>query len=98
MDHWITFALGLGTFAVVQWGLLSLLPLSLTYYKDGQAHRRRMTMGHLIRYAMRSQVELHGPLLYVDTGREKGIVGGNWAALALAALVVGPWVLRTEIY
>lgn len=94
----MTFALGLGTFAVVQWGLLALLPLSLTYYQDGQAHRRRMTLGRLIHHAMRSQVELHGPLLYVDTGREKGTVGGNWAALALAALVVGPWVLRTDLY
>lgn len=91
------FTLGLATFAVIQWGLLALLPLSLTYYEDGMAKRRRMSFGQLVRHAMANRVELHGPLLYVDTGQERGNVGGNWAALALAALVVGPWVLRTEL-
>lgn len=95
---WLMFALGLVTFAVIQWGILALLPLSITYYKDGHAHRRRLTLGQLIGHAVRNRVELHGPLLYVDTGQEKGTVGGNWAALAIASLVVGPWVLQSDIY
>ncbi len=91
------FGLGLATFALVQWSLLAFLPLSLTYYSGGQAQRRRMSLGQLIRHAVRNDVEMHGPLLYVDTGREQGLVGGNWAVLSLAVLVVGPWVLRSEL-
>ena len=91
------FALGLATFAFVQWGLLALLPLSLTYYdSENRAHRRRMSLGQLIGHAARRDVEMHGPLLYVDTGKEKGLVGGNWMAMSLAVLVVGPWVLRSD--
>ncbi len=98
MAEWLSFALGLVTFAIVQWGLLALLPLSFTYYENGQARRRHMSLGQLIKHAMKHDVELHGPLLYVDTGKEKGLIGGNWAALALAVLVVGPWVLKSEIF
>lgn len=97
VQAWLLFTLGLATCAVVQWTLLALLPLSLTYYERGQAFRRRIKLWTLIRHAHRNGVEMHGPLLYLDTGREKGMVGGTWAALALAALVVGPWVARTEL-
>lgn len=98
MPGWLLFTLGLATFAFVQWSLLALLPLSVTYYEDGRPRRRSLRMGQLIRHAFQGHVELHGPLLFVDTGQEKGTVGGNWAALALAALVVGPWVARSRIY
>lgn len=97
MQAWLFFAFGLATCAIVQWTLLAFVPLSLTYYEGGRAFRRRLTLGSLIRHAARNGVELHGPLLYLDTGKEKGTVGGNWAALALASLVVGPWVDKTEL-
>ena len=98
MQDWLLFTLGLGTCALVQWTLLSLVPLSLTYYEGGQAFRRPIKLWTLIRHAHRRGVEMHGPLLYLDTGQQKGMVGGSWAALALAALVVGPWVARTELH
>jgi hypothetical protein len=97
VQDWLFFALGLLTCAVVQWTLLAFLPLSLTYYEGGRPYRRRLSLGSLIAHAARDGVELHGSLLYLDTGREKGTVGGNWAALALASLVVGPWVDKSEL-
>lgn len=98
VQAWLLFASGLLTCAIVQWTLLSLIPLSLTYYEGGQAFRRPIKLWTLVRHAHRRGVELHGPLLYLDTGKERGTVGGNWAALAIASLVVAPWVLKTDIF
>ena len=98
MQDWLLFTLGLATCAVIQWTLLSLIPLSLTYYEGGHAHRRPIKLWTLIRHAHRRGVELHGPLLYLDTGQQKGTVGGSWAALAIASLVIAPWVLKTDIF
>lgn len=96
MQEWLIFALGLATCAIVQWTLLSLLPLTLTYYEGGRAFRRRIKLWTLIRHAARRGVELHGSLLWLDTGKERGTVGGGWAAMALASLVIGPWVDKSD--
>ena len=98
MEAWLLFTLGLATCAAIQWTFLALLPLSLTYWDGGQAHRRPIRLWTLIRHAHRNGVELHGPLLYLDTGQHKGTVGGSWAALALASLVIAPWVMKTDIF
>jgi hypothetical protein len=98
VQGWLIYAFGLVSCALIQWTLLSLVPLSLTYYEGGQAFRKPIKLWTLIRHAHHRGVELHGPLLYLDTGRQKGTVGGSWAALALASIVVAPWVLKTDIF
>ena len=97
MVDWFTFGLAAVIVLVVQWGLIMLLPMSLTYYEGGHAKRRRMRMVHLIRHMAKGQVEMHGPLLFLDTGTHKGNIGAHWSVLALAWLVVGPWVSRTRL-
>jgi cytochrome c-type biogenesis protein CcmE len=92
---WVVFAVGLALVELLQWAILFNLPLSLTYYQDGMAQRRRIRLGELVRHMVRGRVEMHGPLLYVDLGDERGNIGAHWSVLALATLIVGPWVLRT---
>jgi hypothetical protein len=94
---WFSFGLAAVIVVVVQWGLILLLPMSLTYYEGGHAKRRRIRMATLIRHMAKDQVEMHGPLLFVDTGTHRGNVGAHWSVLALAWLVVGPWVARSKL-
>jgi hypothetical protein len=96
MVDWSTFALAAVIVLVVQWGLILLLPMSLTYYEGGQAKRRSIRMVHLIRHMAKGRVEMHGPLLFLDTGAQKGNVGAHWSVLALAWLVVAPWVAKSK--
>jgi hypothetical protein len=97
MVDWFTFGLAALIVLVVQWGLILLLPMTLTYYEGGQARRRKLRMIHLVRHMAKGQVEMHGPLLFVDTGAQKGNVGAHWTILALAWLVVGPWVAKSKL-
>lgn len=97
MIDWLTFGLAAAIVLVVQWGIILVLPMSLTYYEDGKAKRRSIRMAHLLRHMAKGQVEMHGPLLFVDTGTHKGNVGAHWTVLALAWLVVGPWVTRSKL-
>lgn len=97
MVDWFSFVLAAAIVLVVQWGLILLLPMTLTYYEGGHAKRRTIRMVHLLRHMAKGQVEMHGPLLFVDTGIHKGNVGAHWTVLALAWLVVGPWVDRSEL-
>lgn len=97
MVDWFTFALAAVIVLVIQWGLILLLPMSLTYYEGGQAKRRSIRMVHLIRHMAKGRVEMHGPLLFLDTGTQKGNVGAHWSVLALAWLVVAPWVAKTKV-
>jgi hypothetical protein len=97
MVDWITFGLAAAIVLVVQWGLILLLPMSLTYYEGGQARRRTIRMAHLVLHMAKGRVEMHGPLLFVDTGLQKGNVGAHWTVLSLAWLVVGPWVARSKL-
>jgi hypothetical protein len=94
---WFTFGLAIVLVLLVQWGLILLLPMTITYYEGGLAKRRSIRMAHLIRHMAKRQVEMHGPLLFVDNGTHKGNVGAHWTVLALAWLVVGPWVSRTKL-
>ncbi|MEA3136020.1 MAG: hypothetical protein QOJ26_923 [Thermoplasmata archaeon] len=98
MVDWFSFGLAAGIVLVVQWGLILLLPMTITYYEGGQARRRSIRMSHLLWHMAKGQVEMHGPLLFVDTGQLKGNVGAHWTVLALAWLVVGPWVSRTRLH
>jgi hypothetical protein len=98
MIDWFSFGLAAVIVLVVQWGLIMVLPMSLTYYEGGQAKRRRIRMAHLIRHMAKGEVEMHGPLLFVDTGQVKGNVGAHWSVLALAWLVVAPWVSKSKFY
>ena len=95
MASWIVFGVGLALVQLVQWAILFNLPLSLTYYQEGSARRRRIRLGELVRHMVRGRVEMHGSLIYVDLGDERGNIGAHWAVLAIAALLIGPWVLRT---
>lgn len=97
MVDWLSFGLAAVLVLVLQWGLIMLLPMSLTYYEGGQAKRRSIRMAQLIRHMAKGQVEMHGPLLFVDTGTHKGNVGAHWSVLALAWLVVAPWVAKSKI-
>lgn len=97
MVDWLSFGLAAAIVLVVQWGAILLLPMTLTYYEGGQAKRRSIRMADLLRHMAKGRVEMHGPLLFVDTGTQKGNVGAHWSVLALAWLVVGPWVVRTEL-
>jgi hypothetical protein len=96
MVDWLTFGLAAVLVLVVQWGIIMLLPMTLTYYEGGQAKRRKLRMAHLILHMAKGQVEMHGPLLFIDTGDHKGNVGAHWTVLSLAWLVVGPWVNRSK--
>src|SRR5689334_3970697 len=98
MVDWFSFGLAAVIVMVVQWGLIMLLPMTLTYYEGGQAKRRSIRMMSLIRHMARGRVELHGPLLFVDTGHVKGNIGAHWSVLALAWLVVAPWVSKSKLY
>ena len=91
-----TFTVSALVFVVVQWTALFFLPLNLTYYENGQAKRRRIRLGELVRHMAHNRVELHGSLLYAETGAEKGTVGAHWAVLAIAFLLIGPWVVATK--
>lgn len=95
MPDWFVYAAGLVLVEVVQWAILFNLPLSLTYYQDGSARRRRIRLGELVRHMVRGRVEMHGSLLYLDLGDERGNIGAHWSVLAIAVLLIGPWVLRT---
>lgn len=95
MPAWAVFAVGLVLVELLQWAILFNLPLSLTYYQHGGAHRRRIRLGELVRHMVRGRVEMHGSLLYLDLGDERGNIGAHWAVLAIAVLLIGPWVLRT---
>ncbi|MFA5944690.1 MAG: hypothetical protein WC876_09515 [Candidatus Thermoplasmatota archaeon] len=97
MVDWFTFALAAVTVLVVQWTLIMLLPMTLTYYEGGQAKRRSMRMMTLVHHMAKGRVEMHGPLLFVDTGEHKGNVGAHWSVLALAWLVVAPWVAKSRL-
>ena len=97
MVDWSSFGLAAVFVLVIQWGLILVLPMSLTYYEGGQAKRRRIRMVHLLRHMAKGQVQMHGPLLFVDTGTHKGNVGAHWTVLALAWLVVGPWVPKDRL-
>jgi hypothetical protein len=96
MVDWLTFGFAAVLVLVIQWGMILLLPMTLTYYEGGQAKRRKLRMANLIHHMAKGQVEMHGPLLFVDTGVHKGNVGAHWSVLALAWLVVGPWVARSK--
>ena len=98
MVDWFSFGLAAAIVMVLQWGLILLLPMSITYYEGGQAKRRSIRMVHLLRHMAKGQVEMHGPLLFVDTGHLKGNVGAHWTVLALAWLVIGPWVAKTKLH
>lgn len=95
MPDWVAFTLGLAVVELIQWAVLFNLPLSLTYYEDGTARRRRIKLGELVRHMVRGRVEMHGSLLYLDLGTHRGNVGAHWSVLAIAVLLIGPWVLRT---
>jgi hypothetical protein len=97
MVDWLTFGLAAVLVLVIQWGLILVLPMSLTYYEGGQARRRSIRMVQLLHHMAKGQVEMHGPLLFVDTGHVKGNVGAHWTVLALAWLVVGPWVAQSRL-
>ncbi|HJQ92930.1 MAG TPA: hypothetical protein VJ874_01445 [Candidatus Thermoplasmatota archaeon] len=97
MVDWFSFGTAAAIVLVIQWGLILVLPMTLTYYEGGQVKRRTIRMGHLVRHMAKGQVEMHGPLLFVDTGTQKGNVGAHWTVLALAWLVVGPWVTRSKL-
>ena len=97
MIDWFTFALAAVTVLVVQWTLLLLLPMSITYYEGGQAKRRSLRMLSLVRHMAKGRVELHGSLLFLDTGEQKGTIGAHWSVLALAWLVVAPWVAKSKL-
>lgn len=96
MVDWLTFGFAAVLVLVIQWGMIMLLPMTLTYYEGGQAKRRKLRMATLVHYMAKGQVEMHGPLLFVDTGAHKGNVGAHWTVLALAWLVVGPWVAKSK--
>lgn len=98
MIDWTTLGLAVCIVAAVQWTVLLLLPMSLTYYEGGQAKRRTIRMGHLVRHMAKGRVELHGPLLFVDNGIERGNVGGHWSVLALAFLVIAPWITKSRLH
>ena len=97
MVDWFSFGLAGGIVLVLQWGLILVLPMTLTYYEGGEAKRRSIRMVHLLRHMAKGQVQMHGPLLFVDTGTHRGNVGAHWTVLALAWLVVGPWVDRSDL-
>lgn len=94
---WPTFLVAAAIVLVVQWGLILALPMSLTYYEEGMAKRRPIRMAHLLRHMAQGRVEMHGPLLFVDTGAQKGNVGAHWTVLSLAWLIIGPWVVRSKL-
>lgn len=95
MTAWVVYAVGLALVELLQWAILFNLPLTLTYYQDGLAQRRRMKLGELVRHMVRGRVEMHGSLLYLDLGHQRGNIGAHWSVLAIAVLLIGPWVLRT---
>ena len=97
MVDWATFTLALVAFTAVQWTLLLLLPMSLTYYEGNVPKRRKVRLGRLLVYMARHRVEMHGPLLYVDLGHQRGTLGAHWAVFALAWLIVGPWVEQSNL-
>lgn len=97
MVDWFTFAIGMVVFAIVQWTALFYLPMSFTFYENGQAKRRRIRLGELVCHMVRGRVELHGPLLYLDTGPRQGTIGAHWSVLAIAVLLIGPWVVRSKL-
>jgi hypothetical protein len=96
MTEWLTFGVAIVAFAIIQWTALFFLPLNLTYYVEGQARRRRIRLGELVRHMAHGRVELHGSLMYAETGAEKGTVGAHWAVMAIAILLIGPWVVTTK--
>lgn len=97
MTDWLTFGLAIVVFAVVQWTVLFFLPLNLTYYEGGQAKRRSIRLGQLVRHMAHGQVEMHGPLLYLDSGAQRGTIGAHWSVLAIAVLLIGPWVATSKL-
>jgi hypothetical protein len=92
---WVLFSVGLALVEIIQWSVLFNLPLSLTYYENGAVRRRQLKLGELVRHMIRGRVEMHGSLLYLDLGTQRGNIGAHWPVLAIAVLLIGPWVLRT---
>ena len=97
MHTWVTYAVAIAVFALVQWTLLFALPLSFTYYEGPAARRRSIRLGRLVQHMARGQVELHGPLLYLDADGQRGTIGGRWPVLAIAILLIGPWVAASKL-
>ena len=94
---WATYAMAVVAFALLQWTIIFALPLNFNYYEGSEAKRRKMRLGTLVRHMAHGRVELHGPLLYVEADGHKGTIGAHWSVLAIAILLIGPWVATSKL-